>query len=165
MLPPPYLVGMSATSAARSAAAVLMLGLVVVLGACGGEEPVVVPAPVQGEVTSLDSAQGAQLIDQGGALVVDVRSLAEYRSGHLVGAQSIPVEDEELWLTRTEPLDRDRPTIVYATDREQSTRAAQLLIDAGFTKVYDLGGIEDWDAEDLELDRSAPGPADTDPAG
>lgn len=146
---------MSVSCTTRSIVAALAVGIAAaLLVACAGEEAVVVPAPVEGEVTSLDSAQGAELIDQGGALVVDVRSVEEYRGGHLVGAQSIPVDDEELWLTRTEPLDRERPTIVYAADRDQSTRAAQLLIDAGFTKVYDLGGVEDWDAEELELDRS-----------
>lgn len=128
----------------------LVAGLLLV--GCSGDDAVAVPAPVEGQVTAIDSAQGKALIDAGGALVIDVRSVQEYRSGHLVGAQSIPVEDEELWLTRTEPLDRDRPTVVYCRSGRRSAIAAQQLVDMGFTKVYDLGGIEDWDPDALPVE-------------
>jgi rhodanese-related sulfurtransferase len=120
--------------------------------ACGGEEAVQIPAAVEGEVTSIDSAQGRALIDAGGALVIDVRSLDEYTSGHLVGAQSIPFEDEGLWLTRIDPLDRERATVVYAATVDDSAVAARRLVDEGFTKVYDLGGVGDWDPEDLRVE-------------
>lgn len=133
------------------ALAALLLSLVAV-AACSNEEAVVVPEAVPGQVTTLDAAQGAALIEQGGALVIDVRTLDEYRSGHLVGAQHIPVEDEELWLLRTEPLDRDRPTVVYCRTGRRSAAAAQQLVDAGFTQVYDLGGVEDWDDEELRVE-------------
>ena len=111
-----------------------------------------VPEAVEGQVTRIDSAEGRALIDAGGALVIDVRSVDEYRGGHLGGAPSIPVEDEELWLTRTEPLDRERPTVVYCRSGRRSELAAELLVEAGFTKVYDLGGVEDWDPDDLAVE-------------
>ncbi len=111
-----------------------------------------VPEAVSGQVTTIDAAEGRALIDQGGALVVDVDSLDEYRGGHLVGAQHIPVQDEELWLLRTEPLDRDRPTVVYARDGGLSEAAAERLVVAGFNQVYDLGGVEDWDADELRVE-------------
>ena len=129
-----------------------MLCVATLLGGCGSEDAVTVPEAVEGQVTRIDSAEGRALIDAGGALVIDVRSVDEYRSGHLVGAQSIPVEDEELWLTRTEPLDRERPTVVYCRSGRRSELAAELLVEAGFTKVYDLGGVEDWDPDDLAVE-------------
>ncbi len=134
----------------------IVAGLVLVafsVAGCGGEEAVAVPEAVAGQVTTIDSAQGKALIEAGGALVVDVRTVDEYREGHLVGAQNIPVEDPDLWLARTEPLDRDRPTVVYCRSGRRSLAAAQQLVEAGFTKVYDLGGVQDWEAGDLELDR------------
>lgn len=139
-------------STTHSLLALVVLAVVSLTVACGGEEAVQIPAAVQGEVTSLDSAQGRALIDAGGALVIDVRSLEEYTSGHLVGAQSIPFEDEELWLTRIDPLDRERATVVYAATVDDSAVAARRLVDEGFTKVYDLGGVGDWDPEDLRVD-------------
>ncbi len=120
---------------------------------CGGEEAAAVPEAVAGQVTTIDSAQGKALIEAGGALVVDVRSVEEYREGHLVGAQSIPVEDTDLWDTRTAGLDPARPTIVYCRSGRRSLAAAMKLVEAGFTKVYDLGGVQDWEPGDLELDR------------
>ena len=127
-----------------------VLCVAALLGGCGGEEAVTVPEAVEGQVTRIDSAAGRAMIDAGGALVIDVRSVDEYRGGHLVGAQSIPVEDEELWLTRTEPLDRERPTVVYCrSGRRSELRGRSSSSRPGFTKVYDLGGVEDWDPDDL----------------
>ncbi len=134
--------------------AVMGAGLLVValLGGCGGEDAVAVPEAPAGQVTTIDAAQGRAIIDAGGALVIDVRTVEEYRGGHLVGAQSIPVEDEELWQARTAPLDRDRPTVVYCRSGRRSALAAQKLVEAGFTEVYDLGGVQDWDLDELQVE-------------
>lgn len=126
--------------------------LAVSAAACGGEEAVEIPAAPPGTVTRIDSAEGRAIIDAGDALVVDVRSLEEYTDGHLVGAQHIPVEDEALWAERIQPLDRDRPTVVYCRSGRRSEVAAQLLVEAGFTQVYDLGGVQDWDPEELSVE-------------
>ena len=123
----------------------------VLLSGCGGEDAAV-PEATAGTSTLIDDAEGAALIDQGDALVIDVRTTEEYADGHLVGAQNINVEDETLWEQRIEPLDRDRPTVVYCRSGRRSAVAAQLLIDAGFTQVYDLGGVEDWDSAVLAVE-------------
>ena len=134
----------------------VVLGLLLLaLGAsvaCGGEDEVVVPVPDQGEVQEIDSAQGRALIDEGEVLVVDVRTLEEYREGHLVGAQHIPVEDEELWSTRVAALDPEQPVAVYCRTGRRSDIAGELLVEAGFTQVYDLGGVTDWDPEELAVE-------------
>lgn len=132
----------------RLATVVAATSLVMV--GCGGDTEV--PEATPGEVTTIDSAEGSALIEQGDVLVIDVRTVEEYRGGHLVGAQSIPVEDEALWAERTAPLDRDQPTIVYCRSGRRSAAAAQMLVDMGFTQVYDLGGVEDWASEDLEVE-------------
>jgi phage shock protein E len=105
-------------------------------------------------VTS-DSAQAAALLDTAReVLVVDVRTVDEYRSGHLVGAQNIDASDPERWESRTSALDKDQPTVVYCQSGRRSAEAAQRLVDAGFTEVYDLGGIQDWTDGDLPVDES-----------
>jgi rhodanese-related sulfurtransferase len=136
-----------AVSAVSAVSAVALL-----VSACGGAEAVEIPAAPAGTVTKIDSAQGRAIVDAGDALVIDVRSLEEYTDGHLVGAQHIPVEDEALWAERIQPLDRDRPTVVYCRSGRRSEVAAQLLVEAGFTQVYDLGGVQDWDPEDLSVE-------------
>ncbi len=130
---------------------VAAVAFVAVLSGCGGDD-VAVPEATAGTSTLIDGAEGVALIDQGDALVIDVRTTEEYTGGHLVGAQNINVEDEALWAQRIEPLDRDRPTVVYCRSGRRSAVAAQLLIEAGFTQVYDLGGVEDWDPAVLAVE-------------
>ena len=144
----------AATRFVRAAlAAALAVGLTMALGACSSGEDVVVPTAGEGEVSRLSSAQGKALIaSDRRALVIDVRPVEEYRSGHLVGAQSIDATDAEAWEFRTEVLDGDRPTIVYCSAASCSASAAQMLVDAGFTEVYDMGGIDEWDPSELKVE-------------
>jgi len=145
---------MSAHPALRPLVAALTVCISLVVGACAGDEDVVVPTATAGEVSLLGPAQGTALIESDPqALVIDVRPVAEYRSGHLVGAQSIDATDTEAWEFRTSVLDVDRPTIVYCADAACSASAAQMLVDAGFTQVFDMGGIEDWDPQVLKLEQ------------
>ena len=132
---------------------VTLVGLcTLLLAACGGGEATEVPEAEQGEVLVIDSAEGRALIDEGDVLVIDVRTVEEYQEGHLVGAQNIPVEDEELWQSRTAALDPEQPTVVYCRTGRRSELAGQMLVDAGFTEVYDLGGVTDWDPEELAVE-------------
>ena len=132
---------------------VTLVGLcTLLLAACGGWEATEVPEAEQGEVLVIDSAEGRALIDEGDVLVIDVRTVEEYQEGHLVGAQNIPVEDEELWQSRTTALDPEQATVVYCRTGRRSELAGQMLVDAGFTEVYDLGGVTDWDPEELAVE-------------
>lgn len=113
-----------------------------------------VPDAVEGEVTRLDSAQGRALLDaRPETLVIDVRDVDDYIDGHLVGAQNISWEDQGLWERRVSALDLERPTAVYCGTGNLSAPAAADLVERGFTRVYDLGGVTDWDEGDLPLDR------------
>jgi phage shock protein E len=125
----------------------------IALVGCGGQDAVAAPAADPGEVMLIDSAEGKALIESDrNVLVVDVRTRDEYVEGHLVGAQHIPVEDEALWQERVEALDPERPVIVYCRSGRRSEIAAQQLVDAGFAEVYDLGGVQEWDPEDLRFE-------------
>lgn len=130
---------------------VSLLGVAVLLTACG-EDAVAAPAATEGEVLLVDEAEAAALRDDG-ALVVDVRTQDEYREGHVVGAQHVPLEDPELWEQRVDALDPDRAVVVYCRTGRRSAEAAELLVEAGFTEVYDAGGIVDFTEGALPLDR------------
>ncbi|MFN7150294.1 MAG: rhodanese-like domain-containing protein [Microthrixaceae bacterium] len=41
---------------------------------------------------------------------------------------------------------------MYCRSGRRSEVAAQLLVEAGFTQVYDLGGVQDWDPEELSVE-------------
>ena len=76
-------------------------------------------------------------------IVLDVRTEEEYREGHIPGAIVIPNET-----ISSEPLkelpDLEQEILVYCRSGNRSAQAAKKLIEAGYTQVYDFGGITDW---------------------
>jgi rhodanese-related sulfurtransferase len=75
-------------------------------------------------------------------LVVDVRTSQEYAQGHLKGAMNIPLSDLPVQIGG---LDRNRPILVYCQTGVRSAQAATMLVNAGFTQVYDMeGGLTAW---------------------
>jgi len=138
--------------ASRLVATIAALAALAWTAACGGEVPLP-EAPEAGQVGSASSAEAAALLDERDAVIIDVRTLEEYMDGHVVGAQHIDLEDEGLWERRTAALDPDRPTIVYSGSDDRSARAGERLVGQGFTEVYDLGAMADWDEGDLAVDR------------
>ncbi len=75
-------------------------------------------------------------------VVLDVRTVEEYRQGHIQGATLIPVQILE---SRLASVPKDRQVYVYCHSGVRSARAAALLARHGFTRVENMsGGIEAW---------------------
>lgn len=76
-------------------------------------------------------------------VILDVRTLEEYDGKHIPGAVVIPNET----ITK-EPLkelpDLEQEILVYCRSGNRSRQAAEKLIEAGYTNVYDFGGINEW---------------------
>lgn len=84
--------------------------------------------------------QAKELVDAG-ALLVDVRSPAEFGSGHLYEAVNIPVGE----LTeRVGELPSDRAIVLYCASGMRSGRATSMLQRTGRDDVYDLGAHRNW---------------------
>lgn len=90
-------------------------------------------------VQEVKCTEAMRLVDEG-AILIDVRTIAEYSSGHLDGAKNIPVEviAEQI---ESEIPDKDTKIIVYCRSGNRSATAGQTLIDMGYTNVYDLGAM------------------------
>ena len=89
---------------------------------------------------SRDAAAGEQNVPP---LVIDVRTLGEFESGHIDGAMHIPYEDIAV---RIEELttDKDRAIVLYCRSGRRSGIARETLIGLGFTDVENAGGIEEY---------------------
>ncbi len=84
--------------------------------------------------------------------LVDVRTADEYGVSHLKDAQNICVTEDD-FQEKVKTLDKDEPVYVYCKSGGRSARAAKILADLGFTKIYDLkGGITAWEEDGLETD-------------
>lgn len=78
-------------------------------------------------------------------VIVDVRTLDEYESGHLKGAVNVPVSE-----IKNIDISKDKKIVVYCRSGSRSNTAAKELIKLGYEKVYDMGGINDWKFELVE---------------
>ena len=71
-----------------------------------------------------------------GAMLVDVRSRAEFTRERLVGARNVPVEELDENLEHLAG-----PVLVYCASGMRSQIAAHKLADLGLNEVFDIGGI------------------------
>ena len=98
---------------------------------------------------SLDTLGATRLINDTGALIVDVRSPAEYAAGHLPNAKNIPLSDID---KRASELPGGKPVIICCASGMRSARAAAALRKAGRTDVFNLdGGVQAWQQAGLPV--------------
>jgi rhodanese-related sulfurtransferase len=82
--------------------------------------------------------------------LVDVRTAEEFASGYIPGAINISVQELGGKLNK---IARDKPVVVYCRSGNRSAHAAQALLAAGYSEVYDLGGVFEWARQGLPLKR------------
>jgi rhodanese-related sulfurtransferase len=77
-------------------------------------------------------------------VLVDVRTPDEFAEGHLVNAVLIDFFSDD-FKAQAGKLDKTKPVFVYCGTGKRSGNASKILIELGFTQVYDLdGGITAW---------------------
>ncbi|MDL2318462.1 rhodanese-like domain-containing protein [Eubacteriales bacterium OttesenSCG-928-A19] len=74
-----------------------------------------------------------------GAVLLDVRTRDEYRSGHVPGSMHIDVA--EIHAAATAIPDKTTPLFVYCQSGSRSGMAVNALKKMGFTNVKNIGGI------------------------
>ena len=74
-----------------------------------------------------------------GAILLDVRTPAEYRQGHIPASQNLPLQTIA---TAPEVFpDKNTPLFVYCQSGARSKQAADALTAMGYLHVTNLGGI------------------------
>jgi phage shock protein E len=128
-----------------SAAALVISAMAAITGmsACSSSAPA---------SSSASSASGVHMnandfsaaMKKPGTIVLDVRTPAEFASGHLPRAKNIDIEAAD-FATRIAALDKGSAYAVYCRSGNRSGVAMEQMSAAGFTQVYDLtGGIGAW---------------------
>lgn len=99
---------------------------------------------VKAEYKKITAEEAKERMDQDDKIVIlDVRTEAEYEEGHVPGAIVIPNETIGSESLKELP-DLDQEILVYCRSGNRSAQAAKKLVEAGYTQVYDFGGIIDW---------------------
>ncbi len=119
--------------------AVLVSGLIVVEGKRGGD--------------SLSFHQLTTLVNQGNAVVVDVRETKEFKTGHIVNALNIP----HLKLgDRLGELNKHKEKTIIVVDKmgQHAGASGRLLKENGFNVNRLQGGMSEWQAQNLPVIKS-----------
>jgi len=80
------------------------------------------------------------------AIILDVRTSQEFYNERIPGAILLPDYAVENLAAEVLP-DKDAVILVYCRAGRRSQNAANMLVDMGYTNVYDFGGIESWPYE------------------
>jgi len=93
--------------------------------------------------TNVSVGEAKAMIDSYASLVVlDVRTLSEYNSGHIRNTKHIPLAQLG---GRLDELNVNGEILVYCGSGGRSASASQLLVENGFSYIYNmLGGITAW---------------------
>ena len=73
---------------------------------------------------------------ENGALIIDVRSPAEFNSGHPKDAINIPLGSKESGISK---IDKSKVIITCCASGIRSGRAKSILLANGFKQVYNAG--------------------------
>ncbi len=100
----------------------------------------------------LKAAEAAELIENVNPLILDVRTPDEYKAGHIPGAGLLPVQVFAENIAKLEEY-KEQDILVYCASGNRSTVASKMLIDSGFSRVYNLRyGIGDWMRNNLPVE-------------
>ncbi|HXH19428.1 MAG TPA: rhodanese-like domain-containing protein [Chitinophagales bacterium] len=95
----------------------------------------------------------ARLKKDTAAVLLDVRTPAEFAEGHLPGAHNIDFRDAS-FPDKVKNLDSSKTYYVYCRSGSRSAQAAKFMRSAGFKTVYELnGGILNWKENGLPLEK------------
>lgn len=91
---------------------------------------------------SVDPRAAVEEVARGEAILLDVRTTAEFDAGHAIGA--INFELSRLADGHFPPVGHTDPIYVYCQSGGRSAQATMLLKRAGFVRVSNLGGLSAW---------------------
>ena len=104
-----------------------------------------------GGVPNVSATEAVALINRDNAIVLDVRSEAEYASGHIVDAKHIPLDALAERLNELKKY-QNKPILVNCQRGMRSAKACDILRKAEFTQLNNLqGGLDAWLAAKLPI--------------
>jgi phage shock protein E len=123
-------------------AAVLAIGLVGALNAQATISASPMPLPRPG---LLGVEAGKALLDsRADIILLDVRTAEEFATGRVRGAKLLPYDEIDEASAREFIPAKDSPVIVYCRSGRRSAIAAKSLRELGYSRVYDMGGVNSW---------------------
>lgn len=123
---------------------IIAVGTLSFLSACRG----------QAQPTNLPVAEFEQGIAKSNIQILDVRSSAEYQSGHLKNAMLADWNNVAEFQERVKALDKGKPVYTYCLSGIRSSAATEYLRQNGFIAYNLAGGINAWKRDNKPLEEA-----------
>ncbi|MCK5731833.1 MAG: rhodanese-like domain-containing protein [Tenericutes bacterium] len=124
---------------------IFIFAMLVFLVSCGSNSTI--SSTINSTYETITASEAKSMMDNNSSIIlVDVREQSEYDTEHIQGAILLPlgtIEDD----AETILPDKGAIYIIYCRSGNRSNQAAIELVDLGYTTIYDMGGIIDWDYE------------------
>ncbi|MDU0810778.1 MAG: rhodanese-like domain-containing protein [Burkholderia sp.] len=102
---------------------------------------------------TLSSIEATQLINCRNAVIIDVRSLADFEIGHLPFSKQINISEIREKITQI-VKNKGASVLIVCQNGKQSQKVAHIATEAGYTEVYVLdGGIVSWQQSGMPIIR------------
>lgn len=96
------------------------------------------------QATLADSTDFQNAIANGDQ-IVDVRTEAEFFTGHIAGAKLADWKNRRVFRRNVRKLKKDEPVYIYCASSRRSSEAAAWLSRKGFSQIFNLeGGIKKY---------------------
>lgn len=100
--------------------------------------------PNKAVITLITAEEAKEMLDGDKTIVlIDVRTLEEYTSGHIEGSILIPHDKIESEIEKVVP-NKKTSIIVYCRTGNRTKTATRVLEELGYNSIYDMGGIVEW---------------------
>mgnify|MGYP001331496777 CR=1 FL=1 len=97
--------------------------------------------------------QAVNLMNQGDALILDVRNNGDYKKGHIIGALNLPAGSIQESISDLQKH-KDKSILVCCQNGGESSKVLKTLKQLGFEKTQTIkGGILAWKQESFPLER------------
>ncbi len=104
-------------------------------------------------LSKIGPSEATRLMNHEKALLLDLRTSADFSSGHILNARNIPAAELE---GRQKELQKHKknPVILCCNRDSDGIKAGRILKFAGYEKLYSLkGGLESWQNANLPVAR------------
>jgi rhodanese-related sulfurtransferase len=125
---------------------IFLVGLIIISGVL-----LFFPKVLSRDNKVLGSKEVTLLINREPAMLVDVRSVADFRAGHITNAINIPLDQIEVQINKITSNSK-KNIIVYCQKGVRSAQAFRLLNKLGLPKLYTIdGGLDAWLKNNLPI--------------
>lgn len=123
----------------------LVAALVIIIGMLIGSEI----SRLKRGFSDISPTEATRLLNHETAILLDIRSAAENRDGHILNSQHIPTAELPKRMAEINRHKQDH-VIAYCRTGNRSVAACKILRQQGFENVHNLGGgILAWESANL----------------